>query len=311
MAKAAGTARPRRNKAEVQQEFLKVRDEVAAAREVKNAKLEETAKLREVEVRQAVDALSVETVAHGISALSVQISRALAEVSESLIAEVQRLATVRDAAALERAELERLHKIDIASTTLDSLVQDYDSKQQALEAEMAAQRAAWDAEDKARERAEKEYDDNVKKQRQRETDEYEYKKTIERKVLRESSADVALVVGAGVTVFEALKAHDSLKAEGIAVRVVDLYCLQPLDADSLTRTAQAAGGRVITVEDHYPAGGVGDAVSAATSAAGIIVHRLAVPEIPRSGQPEELIDAYGISARAIVSAVKQIVAARV
>lgn len=181
MAKAAGPARPRRSKAEVQQEFLKVRGEVAAAREVRNAKLEETAKLMEVEVRQAVDALSVETVAHGISALSVQISKALAEVSDNLIAEVQRLATVRDAVALERAELERLHKIDVASTALDELVRDYDSKKQALETEMSAQRAAWDAEGKARERSEKEYDDNLKKQRQRETEEYEYKKNIERK----------------------------------------------------------------------------------------------------------------------------------
>src|SRR5207244_8249990 len=115
----------------------------------------------------------------GISTLSVQISKALSEVSESLIAEVQRLATVRDAVAFERAELDRLHKIDVASTALDILVQDYESKKQALEAETAAQRAAWDAEDKARERAEKEYDDNLKKQRQREIDEYEYKKTIE------------------------------------------------------------------------------------------------------------------------------------
>ncbi len=165
----------------------KVRDDVAATREATNAKVEETAKLREAEVRQAVDALSVEGVAQSTSALSVQISKALAEMFDNLIAEVQRLATVREAVALERAELERLHKIDIAATALDQLVQDYDSKRQALEAEMSAQHAAWDAEVKARERAEKEYDENLRKQRQRETEEYEYKKIIERKKLQDKT----------------------------------------------------------------------------------------------------------------------------
>ena len=105
--------------------------------------------------------------------------------SDNLIAEVQRLAIVREAVALERAELERLHKIDVAATALDQLAQDYDSKSQALEAEMSTRRATWDAELKARERAEKEYDENLKKQRQRETEEYEYKKTIDRKKSQE------------------------------------------------------------------------------------------------------------------------------
>ena len=185
MAKAAATAHPRRSKADVQQEFLKIREEVATTREARNAKVEEAAKLKEAEVRQAVDVLSVEGVAQSISALSIQISKALAEVSDDLIAEVQRLATIRAAVALERAELERLHKIDITATALDQLVQDYDSKSLALETEMSARRAAWDAEIKARERAEKEYDENLKKQRQRETEEYEYKKTIDRKKIQE------------------------------------------------------------------------------------------------------------------------------
>jgi hypothetical protein len=185
MAKTTATAHPRRSKADVQQEFLKIREEVAAAREARNAKVEGVAKLKEAEVRQAVDVLSVEGVAQSISELSIRISKALAEVSDNLIAEVQRLATLREAEALERAELERLHKIDIAATALDQLVQDYDSKSQALEAETSGRRTAWDAELKARERAEKEYDENLKKQRQRETEEYEYKKTIDRKKTQE------------------------------------------------------------------------------------------------------------------------------
>jgi colicin import membrane protein len=181
MAKAAATAHSHRNKAEVQQEFLKIREEAAATREGRNAKVEEADKLREAEVRQAVDGLSVEGVAQSISALSVQISKALAEVSDNLISEVRRLATIREAVALEREELQRLHKIDIAATALDQLVQEYDSKKRESGAEISAERAAWDAEVKARERAEKEYDENLKKQRQRETDEYEYKKTLDRK----------------------------------------------------------------------------------------------------------------------------------
>lgn len=169
----------------MQQEFLKIREEVAATREGRNAKVEEAATLREAEVRRAVDDLSVEGVAQTISALSVQISKSLADLSDNLIAEVQRLMTIREAVALESEGLQRLHKIDIAATALDQLVQEYDSKKQALEVETAGGRAAWDAQEKARERAEKEYDDNLKKQRQRETEEYEYKNPLDRKKMQD------------------------------------------------------------------------------------------------------------------------------
>ncbi len=183
MAKAP--ARPHRSKTDVQHEFLKVREEVAASRESRNPKVEEAAALREAEVRQAVGGLSVEGVAQSISALSVQISKALAELSDNLIAEVQRLATIREAVALETDGLQRLHKIDIAATSLDELVQEYDAKKQALEAEISSGRGEWEAEVKVRERAEKEYDENLKKQRQREIEEYEYKKTLDRKKMQD------------------------------------------------------------------------------------------------------------------------------
>jgi transketolase len=127
------------------------------------------------------------------------------------------------------------------------------------------------------------------------------------KVLRQSTADRVTIVAAGVTVFEALKAHDELKAAGTAVRVIDLYSLQPVDRDGLIAAGQAAGGRFITVEDHYAAGGIGDAVADAVASAGFTVaRRLAVREIPRSGKPEELLDRYGISSRHIVDAVRQL-----
>jgi transketolase len=126
------------------------------------------------------------------------------------------------------------------------------------------------------------------------------------KVLRESGHDVAVVIGAGVTVFEALKAFEQLKSGGTQIRVIDLYCLAPIDRDALVASARATGGRLITVEDHYAAGGVGDAVAQAVEDAGFTVHRLAVREIPRSGKPEELLERYGISASHIVRAVQRL-----
>jgi transketolase len=125
------------------------------------------------------------------------------------------------------------------------------------------------------------------------------------KVLRQSAEDVAAVVAAGVTVFEALKAHDQLASEGIHIRVIDAYSVQPIDVDTLVQAAAATRDAIITVEDHYAAGGLGDAVSEAVAPAGFSVRRLAVREIPRSGQAAELLDRYGISARHIVEAVKE------
>ena len=124
------------------------------------------------------------------------------------------------------------------------------------------------------------------------------------KVLRQSENDAATVVAAGVTVFEALEAFDRLKDEGVAIRVIDAYSVQPIDAETMRAAAKATRGVVITVEDHYPAGGIGDAVSEAIAPGGFGVRRLAVREVPRSGQPGELLDRYGISARHIVDAVR-------
>jgi transketolase len=122
------------------------------------------------------------------------------------------------------------------------------------------------------------------------------------KVLRHSANDKATVIGAGVTLFEALKAHDELKGKGVNIRVIDLYSVQPVDAASLIEAGEQTG-RLITVEDHYMSGGLGDAVARAVAPKGLAVTRLAVPEIPRSGKPDELLDKFGISARHIVNAV--------
>jgi transketolase len=125
--------------------------------------------------------------------------------------------------------------------------------------------------------------------------------------LRESDRDVATVAAAGITVFEALKAHDELAKAGIAIRVLDVYSLQPIDRDGLVAAGRATSGRIVTVEDHYAAGGLGDAVSEGVWDQGFRVRRLAVRQIPRSGATEELLDHYGISARAIVGAVREMI----
>ena len=125
------------------------------------------------------------------------------------------------------------------------------------------------------------------------------------KVVRESADDAVTVVAAGVTLFEALRAHDELGAEGIAVRVIDAYSVQPVDRETLVGAARATGGRVLTVEDHYAAGGLGDAVSEAVAADGIAVERLAVRGVPRSGRPDELFERHGISASHIARAVRR------
>ncbi len=127
------------------------------------------------------------------------------------------------------------------------------------------------------------------------------------KVVRQSPSDELTIVAAGVTLFEALKAHAQLKADGIAVRIIDLYSVAPIDRATLLDSARATQGRVLTVEDHYEHGGIGDAVLNALGSEGIRVHKLAVREIPRSGKPEELIDRFGIGARSIVETAKRIV----
>lgn len=127
------------------------------------------------------------------------------------------------------------------------------------------------------------------------------------KVLRSTAKDQVLVIGAGVTLHEALKAADELTKAGINIRVIDPFTIKPLDAQTIIKNAKETGGKIITVEDHYPEGGLGEAVISAVSLErNIIVKKLAVPEVPRSGPPNVLIDNYGISARKITLAVQDI-----
>jgi len=126
------------------------------------------------------------------------------------------------------------------------------------------------------------------------------------KILRQSAGDKVTVVAAGATLFEALKAADTLKNEGTGITVIDAYSVKPLAKDLLREAAQKTNNLIVTVEDHYSEGGLGDAVAGELSADGVKVHKLAVHEVPHSGKPEELLAKYGIDAHAIVAKVKSL-----
>ena len=127
------------------------------------------------------------------------------------------------------------------------------------------------------------------------------------RVLRESGDDALTIVAAGITLFEALSAQVQLAAEGINVRVVDLYSVKPLDEETLRRAATETG-RVLTVEDHWPEGGIGEAVLTCIAEAGIGVAAkvLAVRYMPGSATPQEELADAGIDAAAIVAAAREL-----
>jgi transketolase len=131
------------------------------------------------------------------------------------------------------------------------------------------------------------------------------------RVVRQSDDDAVTLIGAGITLHEAIKAADELAADGISARVIDLYSLKPIDADTV-RTAARETGRIITVEDHWPEGGIGDAVldALAEEQPHPVVHKLAVREMPGSGKPFELLHAAGIDADCIADAARTLVRAR-
>jgi transketolase len=130
------------------------------------------------------------------------------------------------------------------------------------------------------------------------------------RVLRDG--DDVTIVAAGITLHESLKAAETLEAAGISARVIDLYSVKPVDGETLRAAAEATGGRVLTVEDHWPEGGIGDAVLEALSdgETPARVIRLAVRDMPGSGKPAELLGAAGIDAEHIAEAARSLVGAR-
>ena len=130
------------------------------------------------------------------------------------------------------------------------------------------------------------------------------------RVLRSSDNDEVALIGAGITVHQALAAADALAEDGIAARVIDLYSIKPLDAGTLAAAVEATGGRLVTIEDHWAEGGLGDAVldALADLEEPPRVVKLAVREMPRSGTPEECLAAAGIDAEHIAAAARELVA---
>ncbi|MEK7863451.1 MAG: transketolase C-terminal domain-containing protein, partial [Chloroflexota bacterium] len=124
------------------------------------------------------------------------------------------------------------------------------------------------------------------------------------------SDDRVTVVGAGITLHEAVMAADTLAKDGIRIRVIDLYSLKPIDSKTLATAVAATGGRLVVAEDHWPEGGIGDAVLASLAGAGVsgvTFRHLAPREMPGSGKPAELLHAAGIDATSIVKAVRGLI----
>ncbi|CAF2912011.1 unnamed protein product [Rotaria sp. Silwood2] len=128
------------------------------------------------------------------------------------------------------------------------------------------------------------------------------------KIIVESSNDVCTIVAAGVTLHEAVKASQKLKGVGKAVRIIDVFTVKPIDRDTILKSVNATHNRLLVVEDHYPEGGLGEAVMAALAdQTNIKIAHLAVREVARSGKPDELLSKYGIDAEHIANAVEKLV----
>jgi transketolase len=127
------------------------------------------------------------------------------------------------------------------------------------------------------------------------------------KLLKQSPDDQITVVATGITVFEALAAAKKLEEEQIKITVMDAYCIKPLAGEMILAAAKNTGNRVITVEDHYSAGGLGDAVAGELSPFGVRVYKLAVYELPHSGTQKELLEKYQIDSTAIINKVHEII----
>jgi transketolase, putative len=117
------------------------------------------------------------------------------------------------------------------------------------------------------------------------------------------------VIGAGVTIYEALKAGHTLeKQHNVRIRILDPFTIKPLDVKGIKLNALECYGKVLVVEDHYPEGGIGECVSSALSnVLNMRIESLAVREIPRSGPPSDLIEKYGIGAKSIIAAVLSLI----
>ncbi len=178
---APKTARSKRTKSEIQQEFASIAEEVAEDKASVSSRETISTQLQEAAIRNAVSDISVEMIIRKMGDLGSEITRALGNLSEKLVGEVNLLHQVRGAIVIENEQLEKLHKIDVAATALDQLIEDYQSKKRDLELEVTAMKAQWEQEKEQKEEEGAEYEKNLKITRLRETEEYNYQQKIERK----------------------------------------------------------------------------------------------------------------------------------
>lgn len=128
------------------------------------------------------------------------------------------------------------------------------------------------------------------------------------KTVRSSDKDAFTVISAGYTLHEAIAAHSELAKQGIPIRVIDLYSIKPLDRETLERAVVETPGALV-VEDHYPEGGIGEAVFHALRGVALPIHHLAVTKKPRSGPSADQLDYQGISAKSIADRIRELVRA--
>ena len=178
---AVKSTRAKKSKAEVEQEFSILADQVSEAKNNISSKSETLAQIQEAEIRATVSEITVEVIAKKLSDLNVEISRTLSGLGEKMNVEVGILRSLKEAVNLESKDLERLHGIDIAATSIDQLVADYQAKKNFLEADIAQTRSEWTKEVEEKKQEELEYSENLKKSRSREIEEYEYQKALDRK----------------------------------------------------------------------------------------------------------------------------------
>lgn len=181
MAISKAATRTRKSKAEVQEEFGKLETQVHSEKLEQDQKSLENQKIRESEIKEAVAEISAESIVQKLGNTSLEISKYLSEVSSRLITGASMLQNLRDAVTLEKRELERLHKIDLAKTAIDFLVEEYQQKKLILEDEAVKAKAQWEKEKELIEFEAKEFEELLKKNRAREREDYEYQKTLERK----------------------------------------------------------------------------------------------------------------------------------
>lgn len=182
---AVKSSRTKRSKTDVEQEFVRLEETIINEKGLRSAKLEMAAQIQEAEIRTAVSEITVEVISKKLSDLNIEISRTLSNLSEKMITEMNLLQSLKSAVKLESKELQQLHGIDIAATSVDQLVADYAEKKKILEVEIAKMRAEWEQEKEEKQQVQKEYEATLKKNRARENEEYEYQKFLERKKLQD------------------------------------------------------------------------------------------------------------------------------